>query len=153
MAYSWWKPKSSVSEILEYCGKVQYFLSESEPSRYSLHTVTRIGLMTMMRKTDDLTVVQKTLTDIYLEGKATEGHCWKDWLFSECCTRTHSWEVDWKGKVQQETLHKQQAMTTALGGLPNKADSRTWGSFTRSGLRLKLVHQESPHSRLVQEVG
>ena len=37
-------------------------------------------------------------------------------------------------------------MTAALRGLSSKADSRTWGSFTRSGLRLESVHQEPPHT-------
>ncbi len=37
-------------------------------------------------------------------------------------------------------------MTTSLKILSSKADSNTWESFTRSGLKLESVHQESPHS-------
>ncbi len=35
-------------------------------------------------------------------------------------------------------------MTASLRILSSKADSNTWESFTRSGLKLKSVHQESP---------
>ncbi len=37
-------------------------------------------------------------------------------------------------------------MTTSLRILSSKADSNTWESFTRSGLKLESVHQESPRS-------
>ncbi len=37
-------------------------------------------------------------------------------------------------------------MTASLRILSSKADSNTWESFTRSGLKLELVHQESPRS-------
>ncbi|MGL6014663.1 MAG: hypothetical protein ACRCZU_01015, partial [Selenomonadaceae bacterium] len=43
------------------------------------------------------------------------------------------------GKGAQAT-----GMTTALGRLSGKADSRTWESFTRSGLKPESAHQESP---------
>ena len=45
------------------------------------------------------------------------------------------------GKGAQAT-----GMAAALRGLSSKDDSRTWGSFTRSGLRLESVHQEPPHT-------
>ncbi len=37
-------------------------------------------------------------------------------------------------------------MTAGLRILSSKADSNTWESFTRSGLKLESVHQESPRS-------
>ncbi len=37
-------------------------------------------------------------------------------------------------------------MTASLIILSSKADSNTWESFTRSELKLKSVHQESPRS-------
>ncbi len=37
-------------------------------------------------------------------------------------------------------------MTASLRILSRKADSNTWESFTRSGLKLESVHQESPRS-------
>ncbi len=47
----------------------------------------------------------------------------------------------WVGKGAQAT-----GMTASLRILSSKADSNTWESFTRSGLKLELVHQESPRS-------
>ncbi len=37
-------------------------------------------------------------------------------------------------------------MTASLRIQSSKADSNTWKSFTRSGLKLESVHQESPRS-------
>ncbi len=37
-------------------------------------------------------------------------------------------------------------MTASLRIRSSKADSNTWESFTRSGLKLESVHQESPRS-------
>ncbi len=45
------------------------------------------------------------------------------------------------GKGAQAT-----GMTASLRILSSKADSNTWKSFTRSGLKLESVHQESPRS-------
>ncbi len=45
------------------------------------------------------------------------------------------------GKGAQAT-----GMTTSLRIQSSKADSNTWESFTRSGLKLESVHQESPRS-------
>ncbi len=47
----------------------------------------------------------------------------------------------WVGKGAQAT-----GMTASLRTLSSKADSNTWESFTRSGLKLESVHQESPRS-------
>ncbi len=47
----------------------------------------------------------------------------------------------WVGKGAQATR-----MTASLRIQSSKADSNTWESFTRSGLKLESVHQESPHS-------
>ncbi len=47
----------------------------------------------------------------------------------------------WVGKGAQAT-----GMTSSLRILSSKADSNTWESFTRSGLKLESVHQESPRS-------
>ncbi len=54
-----------------------------------------------------------------------------------------SWleERIWVGKGAQAT-----GMTASLRILSSKADSNTWESFTRSGLKLESVHQESPRS-------
>ncbi len=42
-------------------------------------------------------------------------------------------------------------MTTSLRILSSKADSNTWESFTRSGLKLESVHQESPRSDIFRK--
>ncbi len=42
-------------------------------------------------------------------------------------------------------------MTASLRILSNKADSNTWDSFTRSELKLELVHQESPRSDIFRK--
>ncbi len=47
----------------------------------------------------------------------------------------------WVGKAAQAT-----GMTASLRIMSSKADSNTWESFTRSGLKLESVHQESPRS-------
>ncbi len=43
-------------------------------------------------------------------------------------------------------MHKQQGWPASLRILSSKADSNTCESFTRSGLKLESVHQESPRS-------
>ncbi len=47
----------------------------------------------------------------------------------------------WVGKGAQA-----QGLTASLRIQSSKADSNTWESFTRSGLKLESVHQESPRS-------
>ncbi len=47
----------------------------------------------------------------------------------------------WLGKGAQAT-----GMTASLRIQSSKADSNTWESFTRSGLKLESVHRESPRS-------
>ncbi len=47
----------------------------------------------------------------------------------------------WVGKGAQAT-----GMTASFRIQSRKADSNTWESFTRSGLKLESVHQESPRS-------
>ncbi len=42
-------------------------------------------------------------------------------------------------------------MTASLRILSSKAGSNTWESFTRSGLKLELVHQESPRSDIFRK--
>ncbi len=52
----------------------------------------------------------------------------------------------WVGKGAQAT-----GMTTSLRIQSSKADSNTWESFTRSGLKLESVHQESPCSEVFRK--
>ncbi len=59
-----------------------------------------------------------------------------------------SWleERNWVRKGAQAT-----GMTASLRILSSKADSNTWESFTRSGLKLEWVHQESPRSDIFRK--
>ncbi len=52
----------------------------------------------------------------------------------------------WVGKGAQAT-----GMTASLRILSSKADSNTCESFTRSGLKLESVHQESPRSDIFRK--
>ncbi len=52
----------------------------------------------------------------------------------------------WVGKGAQAT-----GMTASLRILSSKADSNTWESFTRSGLKLESVRQESPRSDIYRK--
>ncbi len=43
-----------------------------------------------MGKTADLAMIQKMNIDtLHKEGKSTEGHYWKVWLFTECCIKAY----------------------------------------------------------------
>lgn len=53
----------------------------------------------MMGKSADLPVIQKTLDKTEVRA-VTEGHCWKDRLFTEHSINTQPREADGKGKVR-----------------------------------------------------
>ncbi len=86
---------------------------------------------TIMGKTDDLTVVQKTIIDtLHKEGKS------QTFITKEAVHRvlypsmlTESWSEEQKDAQPTER-------TAALWGLSSKIDSRIWVNFTRNGLRL-----------------
>ncbi len=101
---------------------------------------------TIMGKTADLTVVQKTIIDtLHKEGKpqtfiAKEAGC------SQSAVSKHvnrSWV---EGKSVEEKDAQPTERTAALWGLSSKIDSRIWVNFTRNGLRLGSRHQEPPHT-------
>ncbi len=81
---------------------------------------------TIMGKTVDLTVVQKTIIDtLHKEGKpqtfiAKEAGC------SQSAVSKH--------------------VNRKLSVLSSKIDSKIWVNFTRNGLRLGSRHQEPPHT-------
>ncbi len=52
----------------------------------------------------------------------------------------------WVGKGAQAT-----GITASLRIQSSKADSNNWESFTRSGLKLESVHQESPRSDVLRK--
>ncbi len=84
---------------------------------------------TIMGKTADLTVVQKTIIDtLHKEGKPQTTESWVE------------------GKSMEEKDTQPTERTAALWGLSSKIDSRIWVNFTRNGLRLMSRHQEPPHT-------
>ncbi len=119
-----------------------------EPSKWS-----QFGSLgyTIMGKTADLTIVQKTIIDtLHKEGKP------QTWIAKEagCSQSAVSKHANRKveGKVWKKKMQKPTERTAALWGLSSKIDSRIWMNFTRNGLRLGSRHQESPH-RCVKEFG
>ncbi len=107
---------------------------------------------TIMGKTADLTVVQKTIIDtLHKEGKpqtfiAKEAGC------SQSDVSKHvnrSWV---EGKSVEEKDAQPTERTAALWGLSSKIDSRIWVNFTRNGLRLGQGIK-SHHTQTCQEFG
>ncbi len=102
----------------------------------------------IMGDTAYLAMIQKTNIDaLHKEGKSQRVITERGGLFKEeCCIKVfyiQSWLEgrNWVVKCAQAT-----GMTASLRILSSKADSNTWGSFTRSELKLESVHQESPRS-------
>ncbi len=101
---------------------------------------------TIMGKTADLTVVQKTIIDtLHKEGKpqtfiAKEAGCSQS-AVSKHVNRKLSGRKKCGRKDAQPTER-----TADLWGLSSKIDSRIWVNFTRNGLRLGSRHQEPPHT-------
>ncbi len=66
------------------------------------------------------------------------------WLFTECCIKAYSYS---KLTGKKNLCRKRCTSNRDDRKLESsKADSNTWESFTRSGLKLESVHQESPRS-------
>ncbi len=86
---------------------------------------------TIMGKTADLAMVQKTKIDaLHKEGKSQRVITERCGCLQSAVSKHIKCKVDWKS---------------------SKADSNTWESFTRSGLKLESVHQESPRSDVFRE--
>ncbi len=98
-----------------------------------------------MGNTADLAMIQKTNIDtLYKEGKSQRVITERCGCLQSAVSKHIKCKVDWKeefGKGAQAT-----GMTASLRIQSSKADSNTWESFTRSGLKLESVHQESPRS-------
>ncbi len=115
---------------------------------WAFKMVSQFGSLgyTIMGKTADLTVVQKTIIDtLHNEGKpqtfiAKEAGC------SQSAVSKH---VNRKLIGRKKCGRKRcttNERTAALWGLSSKIDSRIWVNFTRNGLRLVSRHQEPPHT-------
>ncbi len=111
---------------------------------WAFKMVSQFGSLgyTIMGKTADLTVVQKTIIDtLQKEGKpqtfiAKEAGC------SQSAVSKHVNRKLSKGKSVEEKDAQPTERTAALWGLSSKTDSRIWVNFTRNGLRLGSRHQE-----------
>ncbi len=115
---------------------------------WAFKMVSQFGSLgyTIMGKTADLTVVQKTIIDtLHKEGKpqtfiAKEAGC------SQSAVSKH---VNRKLSGRKKCGRKRcttNERTAALWALSSKIDSRIWVNFTRNGLRLGSRHQEPPHT-------
>ncbi len=115
---------------------------------WAFKMVSQFGSLgyTIMGKTADLTVVQKTIIDtLHKEGKpqtfiAKEAGC------SQSAVSKHVNRKLSEGKSVKEKDAQPTERTAALWGLSSKIDSRIWVNFTRNGLRLGSRHQEPPHT-------
>ncbi len=105
---------------------------------------------TIMGKTADLTVVQKTIIDtLHKESKPQTFTAKEADRVLYPSILTERWV---EGKSVEEKDAQPTERTAALWGLSSKIDSRIWVNFTRNGLRLGSRHQEPPHRR-VKEFG
>ncbi len=110
--------------------------------------VSRFGSLgyTIMRKTADLTVVQKTIIDtLHKEGKPQTSIAKKLAVHRVLYPSmlTESWV---EGKSVEEKNAQPSERTAALWGLSSKIDTRIWMNFIRNRLRLGSRHQEPPHT-------
>ncbi len=106
---------------------------------------------TIMGNTADLQWSRRRSLTPSTKSVSHRGAFLKGVLFKECCIKAYymkSWLEgrNWVGKCAQAT-----GMTASLRILSSKADSNTWESFTRSGLKLESVHQESPRSDIFRK--
>ncbi len=102
---------------------------------------------TIMGKTADLTVVQKTIIDTLHKERKPQTLIAKEAGCSQSAVSKHvNRKLSGRKKVWKKKMHKQIERTAALWGLSSKIDSRIWVNFTRNGLRLGSRHQEPPHT-------
>ncbi len=97
---------------------------------------------TIMGKTADLTVVQKTTIDtLHKEGKTQRSLQKRLAVHRALCPSTL---IEAKGRKRCGRKKSVQAIgiTAPWRGLWNKTHSKMWGRFTKSGLQLESVLQE-----------
>ncbi len=115
----------------------------------SFKMVSQFGSLdyTIMGKTADLTVVQKTIIDtLHKEGEpqtfiAKEAGC------SQSAVSKHvNRKLSGRKKCGRKRCTTNRENRRIRRGLSSKIDSRIWVNFTRNGLRLRSRHQEPPHT-------
>ncbi len=106
---------------------------------WAFKMVSQFGSLgdTIMGKTADLTVVQKTIIDTLHKEDKTQTFIAKEAVHRVLYPSmlTESWV---EGKSVEEKDAQPTERTAALWGI----DSRIWVNFTRNGLRLGSRHQE-----------
>ncbi len=115
---------------------------------WAFKMVSQFGSLgyTIMGKTADLTVVQKTIIDTFTRRVSHKHSLPKKLAVHRVLypsMLTESWV---EGKSVEEKDAQPTERTAALWGLSSKIDSRIWVNFTRNGLRLGSRHQEPPHT-------
>ncbi len=133
-------------------------LKTSAKVSWAFKMVSQFGSLghTIMGKTADLTVVQKTIIDtLHKEGKpqtviAKEAGCSQSAVFKHVNRKLSG------RKKCGRTANVEDAQPTernaALWGLSSKIDSIIWMNFTSNGLRLGSRHQEPPHTDVSQNL-
>ncbi len=123
------------------CHSANQLKTPTKVSR-AFKTVSQFGSLdhTIMGKTADLTVVQKTIIDtLHKEGKP------QTFITKEAVHRvlypSMLTESEWKEKVWKKNMQNQ-PREPQLMRIVKKIDSRIWVNFTRNGLRLGSRHQE-----------
>ncbi len=100
-----------------------------------------------MGKTADLTMIQKTNIDtLHKEGKSQRVITERCGCLQSAVSKHIKCKVEEEGRIWVGKGAQATGMTASLRIQSSKADSNTWESFTRSGLKLESVHQESPRS-------
>ncbi len=114
---------------------------------WAVKVVSQFGSLgyTIMGKTADLTVVQKTITPF--TRRVSHKHSLPKKLAVHRVLYPSMLTESWvEGKSVEEKDAQPTERTAALWGLSSKIDSRIWVNFTRNGLRLGSRHQEPPHT-------
>ncbi len=114
---------------------------------WAVKVVSQFGSLgyTIMGKTADLTVVQKTITPF--TRRVSHKHSLPKKLAVHRVLYPSMLTESWvEGKSVEEKDAQPTERTAALWGLSSKIDSRIWLNFTRNGLRLGSRHQEPPHT-------
>ncbi len=115
---------------------------------WAFKMVSQFGSLgyTIMGKTADLTVVQKTIIDPFTRRVSHKHSLPKKLAVHRVLypgMLTESWV---EGKSVEEKDAQPTERTAALWGLSSKIDSRIWVNFTRNGLRLGSRHEVPPHT-------
>ncbi len=115
---------------------------------WAFKMVSQFGSLgyTIMGKTADLTVVQKTIIDTLHKEDKPQTFIAKKLSVHRVLYQSMLTESWLEGKSVEEKDAQPTVRTAALWGLSRKIDSRIWVNFTRNGLRLGSRHQEPPHT-------